>query len=319
MSETDPSLREDHSRPHDSVCKIHDFIRDMCENAGMIDWQDIHHLVMLGRLGTISAAAKALRVDHATVSRRVASLEKSVGLKLVIRLPKECRLTKDGEALVTIASEMSDIADAVSRYTRSAGAPMSGTVTVSALPVLANTVIAPSLPMMRERYPALNLVLNATSSIVSLSKGEADIAIGFVRPETPASIVRKIGTLELGLYATEGLVSRPPEEWTFVGFEETLSHIPQQIWLGRFAGARQFVLRSNDVTIQHSVARGGLGAAILPRLLGDHDPQLRRIDVENAVAPRELWLSVHADMRKSPIVRAVMDYLIDLFESQPLT
>lgn len=281
----------------------------------MIDWQDLNHLVTLGRLGSLAAAAKALHVDHATVSRRITSLEKSVGLKLVIRLPKSCRLTEDGEALVAIASEMGNAADAVGRYVRHASMPLSGTVTISALPALATAVIAPSLPALRERHQGLKVVLSATSAIVSLAKGDADIAIGFVRPETPASIVRRIGTLALGLYGSQAAVSLPTSKWVFVGFEQTLSHIPQQAWLSKFAGAREFVLRSNDVATQQAAARAGLGLAVLPALVADQDSGLFRIDVDDGPQPRELWLSVHSDLRNSSVVRATIDHLIKVFES----
>jgi DNA-binding transcriptional LysR family regulator len=291
-------------------------IFQLCKNALMIDWQDLNHLVMLGRLGSLAAAAKALRVDHATVSRRIAGLEKSVGLKLVVRLPKSCRLTEDGDALVAIAAQMEDVADAVGRYVRRKAVPFSGTVTVSALPALASAVIAPSLPRLREQHRGIKVVLSATSTVVSLAKGEADITIGFLRPKTPASIVRRIGILKLGLYGTAAMASRPATEWLFVGFEETLNHIPQQVWLSKFAGDREFVLRSNDVATQQAAAGAGLGLAVLPSLVADQDSRLSKIVVDDGPKPRELWLSVHADLRKSPAVRATMDHLISIFESR---
>lgn len=283
-------------------------------SQGMLDWQDLHHLVVLGRRGTIAAAARDLRVDHATVSRRVASLEKSIGLKLVVRSAKSCRLTQEGEELVAMASQMDAAATGIQLYVRGAVAPLSGTVAISALPIVASMIVAPSLPALLARYRQLRVVLNATSRVASLPKGEADIAIGFVRPEASTSIVRRLGALKLGLYANEAMLRRPQNEWAFIGFENTLEHIPQHAWLARFAGQRLFALRCNDVASQHAAARSGVGLAVLPTLIADRDSMLVQVNAVDGPSARDLWLSVHADLRRSPAVRATMDHLIDVFQ-----
>lgn len=183
---------------------------------------------------------------------------------------------------------------------------------MSALPGIAALLIAPSLPQFIQRYPGIQLVLAATSTVTSLERGEADIAIGFVRPSLPGRVVRRVGELSFDLYSTADLAMRPPESWTFIGFEESLDDIPQQRWLRAFADARPFSLRSNDVATQMQAARAGAGIALLPRLVGNSAPDLVRLAAHPAPANRPLWMSVHADVRRSPIVRATLDHLATL-------
>lgn len=283
----------------------------------MFDWQDLRYFLTVARLGSMTAAAAELRVDHATVGRRVAKLEAAIGMKLMVRLPRATRLTEDGVALAGAAATMEQDADAVLRHLRGQTHGLSGTVTVSILPALAAFVVAPGLPALSARHPGIRLVLSATSSIASLERGEADIAIGFVRPDLPGRVVRRIGELPFALYGNPGFASCPPDRWAFIGFEDSLGDIPQQKWLTTFAAGRPFTLRSNDVTTQAQAARAGVGAALLPCFLGDADPGLIRLDANPLPAPRPLWMSVHADVRRSPTVRTVMDHLVATIVKEP--
>ncbi len=270
------------------------------------------HFLATARLGSLTAAATELGVDHATMGRRVARLESAIGRKLITRLPRSTRLTEDGVALVAAASSLEDGAAAVIRHLRGRPPELSGSVTVSALPGVAAFLIAPSLPVFTQKHPGIRLVLTATSIVASLERGEADIAIGFVRPRLPGRVVRRVGELSFALYGSADLADQPPGNWAFIGFEASLEDIPQQRWLRAFAAGRPFSLRSNDVVTQMQGARAGAGVALLPCLAGDAAADLVRLTGQPAPASRPLWMSVHADVRRSPAVRAVMDYLADL-------
>lgn len=76
----------------------------------MLDWNDLRHFVVLAREGTLSAAARTLRVDHATVARRVAALEAATALKLVDRRARSYALTADGRRIAAAAAPMEEAA-----------------------------------------------------------------------------------------------------------------------------------------------------------------------------------------------------------------
>lgn len=296
-----------------SIPKMRDIESEACIIATMFDWQDMRYFLTAARLGSLTGAAVELGVDHATVGRRVARLEAAVGVKLLHRLPRSTQLTEQGAALAAAAGGMAGGAEAIVRHLRGHMDGLSGQVTVSALPALAAFVIAPSLPVLLREHPGIRLTLSATSTVASLERGEADIAIGFLRPTLAGRVVRRIGQLRFSLYGVPALLSRPLDHWAFIGFEESLGGIVQQKWLDDFAAGRSFVLRSNDVTTQVQATRAGVGAALLPCILGDAEPGLVQLDTASAPPPRPLWMSVHTDVRRSPLVRIVMDHMIRVF------
>ncbi|MCP3733588.1 LysR family transcriptional regulator [Sphingomonas sp. RP10(2022)] len=279
----------------------------------MFDWQDMRCFLAAAKVGSLTGAAVELGVDHATIGRRVAKLEAAIGVKLIHRLPRSMQLTDQGAALLAAAGPMGDSAEAIGRHLRGQVEGLCGRVTVSALPALAAFVIAPRLPRLCEEHPGLRLILSATSMVASLERGDADIAIGFVRPALAGRIVRRIGNLRFSLYGAAAMAAQRPEDWQFVGFEESLAGIVQQTWLDDFALARPFVLRTNDVTTQLAATRAGLGAALLPCILADADGGLVRLDTDRPPPSRPLWMSVHGDVRRSPVVRVVMDHMIRTF------
>lgn len=297
---------------------MRDDATNMCKNASMakneslFDWQDLQFFLATARLGSFTAAAAEMNVDHATVGRRVARLESSIARKLVTRLPRSTRLTEEGQALADVGRAMEGQAELIARHLRSHPAGVPATVTVSALPVLAAFLIAPSLPAFAKTHPGIQMVLSATSTVASLERAEADIAIGFVRPELPARVVRQVGEVSLALYASPDYVATPSARWMFIGFESSLGEISQQRWLEAFAAGRPFALRTNDVVTQAQAARSGLGIALLPRLLADADTGLVPLRTDPQPPGRKLWMSVHADVRQSPAVRAVMAHLIEV-------
>lgn len=284
----------------------------MSKNENLFDWQDLHFFLATARLGSFTAAAAEMGVDHATVGRRVARLELSIGRKLVVRLPRSTQLTKDGEALAKVGQAMEGQANAIVRHLQCHPHGVPATVTVSALPILSAFLIAPSLPDFAKTHPEIQMVLSATSAVASLERAEADIALGFVRPTLPGRVVRQIGELSLGLYARDGYIDEQSDRWMFIGFESSLDDIPQQRWLAAFAADRPFALRTNDVVTQAQGARSGLGIALLPRLLGDADPGLVNLKTLPEPPARKLWMSVHGDVRQSAAVRAVMTHLIEI-------
>jgi DNA-binding transcriptional LysR family regulator len=283
----------------------------------MLDWQDLRYFTVLARHGSLSAAARELGVDHATVGRRVASLEASLGLRLIDRLPRSCPLTKEGLAIAALAQPMEAAVQAVQRRARGAVSPLSGAVRVSAPPALATQCIAPRIAALRRAHPALKIVLQGAKSQAALDRGEADIALRMGRPKENGAVGRRIGVMRFGIYATGHYASRPPDEWEFVAFDETLDHLPQQAWLRRILGGRRIVFEATDMFGQLAAAKAGAGMAVLPTIMGDGEPALVRIDVRPEPPPRDLWLITYPDLRRSPAVREVMTFLAGCIEQEP--
>lgn len=282
----------------------------------MFDWENMRHLLAVAKAGTLSGAARELRVDHATVGRRVAALEAELQTPLVERLPRSCRLTAAGVLIVEQALRMESAAFDVARQAKSGRMTLSGRVTLSASPVLATHFIAPRLFDFCKKYPDIQLSISAHAHQISLSRGEADVAVRHVRPSEPSNIARRVAKMSFDLYASRSYPDlAAPERWAFIAYEREFADMPQQQWLLGIAGNRRVVCELSDISGHLAAARSGVGVAGLPCFLGDMDPDLTRLKHDSVPFSRDIWLVTHRDVKRSAIVRAVIDYFAESFAS----
>lgn len=275
-----------------------------------MNWDDVRFFVALARAGSLSAAARALETEHTTVARRVAALESRLGVRLFERAVRGYALTAEGERIAGIAFRMEEDADGIARVLDAGQAAMTGVVRLSAPPTLASHYLTPRLAAFRERHPGITVEVAGDSRTVNLSRREADVALRLNRPEGGAVIARRVGTMGFGLYGSPAcLDAAAPDAVGYLGYDDTLDHVPQQRWVLSLARGRPLVFRSNELSCLHAAAAAGMGLAALPRFLGDGDPGLRRVESASPAPGRELWLLVHPDLRRSPRVRAILDHV----------
>lgn len=280
-----------------------------------LDWDDLRYFAELARTGSLSAAARRLKVDHSTVARRVGGLEESLGVRLFDRLPRGWVLTADGEQMAERVERVEADIFSLGSFARGRSGTLSGTVRVSAPPAFASLFLMPRLGLLRERHPGIELELIGEMRLANLTRREADLALRIGRPEGASMIVRRLPDFHYGLFGRRDYVERVPEaEWTLLGHDETLEQSPPQQWLRRYAAGRPLVIRSNDITGLFNAVRAGLGVAVLSGYMAELAPELVCIAHGDPELRRELWMVVHADVRRSPSVRAVMDTIIDIVE-----
>ncbi|WP_287815461.1 LysR family transcriptional regulator [Pseudomonas sp.] len=283
----------------------------------MFDWENLRFFLAVAQAGTLSGAARALKVDHATVSRRLSALEAQLQVRLVDRLPRACLLTAVGEQVFKLAGDMEASAFAVQRTVRAEQSPTAGHVTISAPPVLASNFLAGKVGAFRQRYPHVQLSIAGQTQSVSLGRREADIAVRLYRPTELESVIRKVGNMPCALYASLGYeYADVPARWAFIAYESQWADREHQKWLVRVAAGRPIACGLSDITTQHAAARAGVGVAGLPVFMGDNDPQLRRLPWEGEGFCPEIWLVVHQDLRHSALLRAVMEFLVEVFAEQ---
>jgi len=277
----------------------------------MFAWDDLRHFIALADEGSLSAAARRLKVEHATVARRVAALEAATGVKLVDRRSGRYALTPDGERVAANARRMEAEAFAIERTVRARQDDLSGEVSVSAPPAMASHMIAPRLLRFRQSYPGLRLRLLGESRTVSLLRREADLALRLSRPSDASLIARKVGIIPYRLYASpDYLASRREEDFEFIAFDESLDEAPHQVWLKSRAGNRPIVFRTNDMAIQSAAAAAQIGIAALPAFIGEAGT-LQRVDPDDRAISRDLWLTFHRDLRDNAAVAAVAGFLVE--------
>ncbi|WP_347557787.1 LysR family transcriptional regulator [Robbsia sp. KACC 23696] len=276
----------------------------------MFDWENLRFFLAIAQFGSLSGAARHLKVDHATVSRRLGALEAELQLRLVDRLPRASVLTESGRKVLAFAASMEEDAFSIARLAQADQVPMQGKVTVSMPPVLATNFFAQQLRIFSERYPNIQLSVASQTHSVSLGRREADIAVRLFRPEEPGNVTRRIGTMPFAVYASRDYsAATDPATWGVIAYDAQFADMPHQKWLLAIAAKRRIVCELSDITTQHMAARTGVGVAGLPVFIGDNDPVLQRLPFDGEPFHREIWLVVHADLRHTPLIRTVIDFV----------
>ncbi len=281
-----------------------------------LDWEDARYFAALARHGSLSATARALGVNHATVARRIAALENALRVKLFERWPSGYNLTVAGRNALSATEAMESAAGALTRL--KPGKALSGLVRITTTPSLAESFLIPRLAPLHREHPLLELEITSHRRIVSLSRHQSDIALRLGELEQVEVVARRVANLAYHFYATPEWRSRLEKGATvsFIGFDEAGSEFPEALWLAKtFAGA-PLAVRCNTQTGQIAAARAGFGIALLPSFLAANDPDLVEVDLPVRPPRRPLWLLSRRDVQTTQRIRVVVDYLLDLMQRE---
>jgi len=274
-------------------------------------WDDLHYLLLAVRHGSLSAGARALKVDHATIGRRIRRLERDLGRAVIDRQRPGLVLTAFGEAALAEAERMHDAATTVARLAE-ARPKLAGAVRLTTTGMLATAYLTPALAAFRKRQPLVEIEVIVDERNLSLARREADIALRLARPKDSTLVTRRVATLGYGLYAARDYLRRAQQQLAFVGFEESPPDLPEVRWLNQVAGERPIAFRSNYRMAQIEAVRAGFGIGVLPHLVSKG---LTSVPATLLAPPpnmtRELWMLVHRDLKDAPRFRAVIDFLVE--------
>lgn len=277
-----------------------------------MQWDHLRTFEAVARLGSMSAAAGALKISLSSVSRHIARLEAQAGEPLLA----PAGLTARGEALRDAVEPMLRAALAA-RSALEADEALRGVVTIASVGELVRWQLVRHIPLFLGEHPALQLNLLAGNHVVDLATGEADIALRMARPERGELIARKIGVVSYGLFMSAALEQSAQTPW--LGLTGSLAQIPEQRCAARLFADRPPRLLVEDVEALGGLVEAGLGAALLPRglasrLRGLVEPDPAALGAQSALElpDRALWMVVHPARQHIPRVRAVMDWLIEV-------
>lgn len=288
-------------------------------NAGF-DWNDLKYFLAVARNGGLSRAALELGSSAATVSRHVSALEARLGVRLFVRLQTGYLLTDEGSALFERVAEVERSTQAVERSSAANGQEVSGWVRLAASESVGTRLVAPHLPRLHERHPALRVELMLSLQRADLARREADIALRIADPTQDDSlrdhIAHEVGRVRYGLYAAPALrAGEPPGDWRrldHVAWPREWAHLPAGRWLAQAVAGRQPVFAANSLESQAAAARAGLGVALLPEYIGRDDPGLTRVPADGPLPESGIWLVYHRDLKTSARLAAVRDFLLDV-------
>ena len=286
----------------------------------MLDWNDLRYFLAVANGGSTLAAGRALHVSQTTVARRIAALEEALGIQLFDKRQAGYALTPAGEGLLDHARQVEASANAFADAAGAHGRELRGTVRITSEDIYGTGLLSSLLRDLHELHPEIMIDLDMVQEMRDLGKGEADIALRSSSKHQPAGLVgRQLCKDDWTLYCSRDYAERHGapssikdlKEHAIVGGGGGTLWRHYQAWLQQLGLEDQVAMHHANSTGLLSAVRSGFGIAVLPCIVADADPNLIR-----CIPPREdhgriLWLLTHERVRRTPRVRAVIDFLYE--------
>jgi DNA-binding transcriptional LysR family regulator len=266
-----------------------------------MDWDDLRVFLAVARTESLSGAGKALKLDPATVGRRIARLEQAIGARLFVKSPQGYALTDQGTGLVTHAQRAETVMVGA-REALSGPEGLTGQIRIGAPDGCANYLLPQVLAGICDENPGLEVQIVALPRVFNLSKREADLAIAVSRPEAGRLTVQKLTDYQLHLAASRDYLSKhgPIKDVENLNDHRLVGYIPDMIfdkeldYLSQI-GAGAVPLASNSVSVQLNWLRHGAGVGVVHDFALPSAPELVKILPQVVHLKRAFWLIRHAD------------------------
>ncbi|MGB5199189.1 MAG: LysR family transcriptional regulator [Sedimenticolaceae bacterium] len=288
-----------------------------------MDWSLIPDFLAVARAGTLAGAAKARRVNHSTMYRRLNQLEATLETRLFERLPDGYQLTEGGERLRPFAEAMEAQALAAERSLTGIDRSLLGEVRLTAPENLAYDYLPVYLAEFRARYPDIRVTILVSNTELDLDRREADVALR-ATPQPPEHLVgRRVLDVEWGVFAAPAFLARhgsPTDLGDLSGFdwvvpEASLYHLPAAAWIRQHISDERVVARGSTLNTLSRMAEAGLGLTVLP-----HDqvkPTLVHVMAFPPGGASGFWLLTHPDLRHTGRIKVLIDFLAEALRAEP--
>ena len=279
----------------------------------MIDWDDVRYFLAVAREGSVRAAAERLAVNHSTVLRRIAQLEKRLGAQMFEKLPSGYRLTSAGEEVLDFAEQMEASSNQLATRVFGRDQSVRGLLRITMAPTLATHLLMPDFAEFARLHPEIEMEILSSDEPVNLTNREADVAI---------RVVYERSALPLNLHALKG-----PDLFGTVYIARNLlaawrTGAPDHVrWIvKKFDGIPDWgregevliggvPFRTTDAGAHLTALRQGVGMTALPCFIGDADPLLVRVPGTGLHMHGTLWLLTQGETRKTKRVRLFTEFL----------
>lgn len=283
----------------------------------MDNWDEIRTAFQVARLGTVSGAAEALGVHHATVIRHIDALETRLGVKLFQRHARGYTATEAGADLMRVAQTTDDQFQQLAGRIKGRGTEVSGELLVTSLVSFAPMMVG-ALASFQQAYPDVIVRYLTDDRVFRLEYGEAHVALrAGPQPDEPDNVVQAFSSQQIALYASRdyvaahGVPARPEDlaQHRIVTHDNPESRAPFNRWLRSYISHDQTVFRSTDSRVLEQAVTAGAGIGFL----AVHDAA-RQPDLVQVLPPQDdwtapLWLVTHVDLHRTAKVQAFLKHL----------
>lgn len=285
----------------------------------MLNWDDLKFFLAVSRAGSVRAAAEELKVNHATVSRRINSFESSLGERLFERTPQGYVRTRLGDEIFNEAAYLEERLSNVERRIMGSDEELSGEVRVTMPDLVAQELLLEGCAEFCKQYPQVELDILDSIKPLNLANREADVAFRIVKEPPEYLIGRKLAVMHRACYMAKSNVPKLKEEgWleqqNWIGWTDK-----QRKPIGKIAQEYPRFISKHKIAngmLQAKAARYGMGIGILPCFIGDTDPELVRIPPYTSEGKYDLWVLSHPDLRKNAKIQTFVRFMTEFVQGK---
>lgn len=280
------------------------------DNAPM-NWDDYRLILALIREKTVRGAAKSLGVSHATVSRRLAHLNSRPGGPFVQKSPSGLWPSKSGEVVFEAAEQMEALVDAASRKRRATETSLSGSLCISVPNPVMQFLLFEALTEFTDRYPGIDLTIDASDDLVDLDRAEADVVIRTSEHPPEHWVGRRLFPYMLSFYAHRDYWEQTAaRDYKWIAPDEDTVRWPD--WLDESPHpSAPVAMRITSILGRFHALKKGLGISRAACFMADRDPDLIRLPNAPVMAAETFWVLCHPDLAKTERARAAIRFFGD--------
>lgn len=268
-------------------------------------WDDLKVFLAVARAESLSGAGRVLKVDPATVGRRVARLEAGYGAPLFAKSPSGYALTDAGQRLLVHAERVEQAMEEAADEMAGQSGGLSGQIRVGAPDGCANYLLPQVCAAITAANPDLEVQIVALPRLFNLTRREADMVVAVSSPNAGRLTVQKITDYRLHLAGAAKYLRNHP---AITGLADLSAHrivgyIPDMIFDKELdylseAGLEHVDLASNSVPVQLNWIRLGGGIGVVHDFALPWTRGVKKILTEQFSLTRSFYLVRHADDRR---------------------
>lgn len=284
---------------------------DLSSAVNQLSWDDLRIIKTLSQCGNRNDTAKKLGINVSTVSRRVAQVEKTLGVALFDHRRSGYMLTAEGEELRALGERVElDIVSVARRVSRAGEGPL-GKLRITTSDSLLLYFLTPIIADFKALNEGIAIEVLVGNQALSLARDESDIAVRATRKPAESLVGRKLATIAWAPYGSaKGESASEPfgEEHAWVSYSGGLCGLRATSYVESRVAPHCIAYRTDSVAAASVAIAAGLGFGFLPCMLGDMTPGLVRVGPVVPELQDELWLLTHQDIRRSWRVKAFMTF-----------
>ena len=277
---------------------------------------DLLVLLAVSRSAKFTTAAQALGLNHTTVSRRIAALEKALGGRVLARATGGWELTDLGAQAVQVAEQVEAVVGTLGAAGH-APDPITGVVRMTATDGFSAYIAAPAVARLRRNHPGLSVEVVTMTRRALQQRSGLDIEVVVGEPQVHRAEAVRLGDYMLGMYASRAYLAEHGTPATvaelnahpLVYFVDSMLQVDDLDAPRRLVPAMRDGLTSTNVFVHVEATRAGAGIGFLPCFMGDlHEDLVRLLPAEIAeLLP--YWMVLRPDSLRRPAVAAVVQAL----------